>query len=326
MKKDKISVAVFGCSHWHTPLYLDCIKKHTVCGVTDPNPQIGNTFAQDLKCSYYSTPEELLKNHTPDFAFCFAPHSEMALLAQLMIKNHIAFSVEKPVSYDSMQLRQLIELNNVYNVYCSIPFIWRISSLYKTLHNEICPEDILHMSFSFIAGSPNRYRFSSPWMLQKKYAGGGCMTNLGVHFIDLALALTGSSTAEVTGSVFHYACPDIDVETHATTLLKINQSSVTIETGYSYPESETQKRINRWEIITTKGLYIVENGLLEIRKWNRPPQFVQTDTDSDSYYSLYAEQCITQAINHQDPVADLSTMLNVREILDNINKCSGGKK
>ena len=61
MKKDKISVAVFGCSHWHTPLYLDCIKKHTVCGVTDPNPQIGNTFAQDLKCSYYSTPEELLK-------------------------------------------------------------------------------------------------------------------------------------------------------------------------------------------------------------------------------------------------------------------------
>lgn len=152
------------------------------------------------------------------------------------------------------------------------------------------------------------------------------MTNLGVHFIDLALALTDSVHADVTGCSYHYAYDDIDIETHAVALLQIKNTSVVIETGYSYPSDGLQKRINHWKIVTTDGIYIVNNNMLEIRIWNKPPRLIKIGTDSDIYYPLYAEQCIFLAGNGREPVTDLYTMLNVHRILDKMNSTNRGKK
>ena len=324
--KKEQRIAIFGCSHWHVPLYLKSIKNYPVCGVSDPDPVCRRRFADLLSCSPYASPEDLLREHRPDFAFCFAPHNEMPELAALMIKKQIPFSMEKPLGIHAGQIEDLIQLNSSYHTYCSVPFIWREAALLTLLKNEIAPEDILHMNFSFIAGPADRYLDSSPWMLHARTAGGGCMTNLGVHFIDLALTLTEGRDADVLAGAFHYADSNIDIETHAIALLQIGPASVSIETGYSYPMSRSGKRINRWTITTRDSIYIIENGRLKIRTFHKSPRVLSIDTDSDVYYAPYADRCLADSRRGAAPAAGLHSMLHVRKILDDINRKAGEQK
>ena len=53
-------------------------------------------------------------------------------------------------------------------------------------------------------------------------AGCGCMTNLGVHFIDIALYLTDSKSTKVLSSVYQYN-KDYDIEIYASSLLKMGK-------------------------------------------------------------------------------------------------------
>ena len=76
------------------------------------------------------------------------------------------------------------------NAFCAIPFVWRYSDTVNDLKNRYLSGKIVHMSYKFVAGPPSRYLATSRWMLSQETAGGGCMTNLGVHFIDMALYLT----------------------------------------------------------------------------------------------------------------------------------------
>lgn len=87
------------------------------------------------------------------------------------------------------------------------------------------------MSFKFIAGPPSRYLQTLSWMLNKQAAGSGCMTNLGVHFIELAMFLSNSKSASVIGSVFHYGW-NYDIEDYSVSLLKMeNGATLELETG-----------------------------------------------------------------------------------------------
>ena len=55
----------------------------------------------------------------------------------------------------------------------------------------------MYQRLSFIAGPPERYdRNGNAWMLDPERAGGGCLANLGPHFVDLFLQRSANTTAE----------------------------------------------------------------------------------------------------------------------------------
>ena len=115
------------------------------------------------------------------------------------------------------------------------------------------------------------------------------MTNLGVHFIDMAMYLTDSTCAETLASSYQYAS-EYDIETYATSLLKLpTGASLLLESGYAYPMSEDLKRENRWTIVTENGYYILAENKLELREYGAEPAIVPLNTDSDIYYSIYTK-------------------------------------
>ena len=71
---------------------------------------------------------------------------------------------------DVEEIKEKLEKNKIF---CAVPLVWRYSDLMKEMKKEILPEDIIHLSFRFIAGPPKRYLDTSPWMLEKKTAGSG---------------------------------------------------------------------------------------------------------------------------------------------------------
>lgn len=318
-----MKIAILGASHWHLPLYLPGLLEHSVVGISDDNAGIAARYARQYGCPSYVDYKQMLADTRPDFVFAFAPHYRMKEVSEYLLQQGIPFSMEKPAGLNAHETELLYELCEQKNGFCSIPFVWRYSDTVNDLKEKYLTSPIRHMSYRFIAGPPSRYLDTSAWMLSGRTAGGGCMTNLGVHFIDMALFLTDSSSAETKASVYQYDA-QYDIETYATSLLKIPcGASLLLESGYAYPMTKEEKRENRWTIVTENGYYILADNRLEIREYEKEPIKVPLNTDSDIYYAVYTKTTLDDWMTGTRPRASLKEMLDVRRILDDMNAKAG---
>jgi len=312
-------IALLGVSHWHLPLYLPGLPEGSVVGVSDDTLNIAESIAKLYGCPVYQDYRKVVMETKPDFVFAFAPHYQMKEVAMYLLEAGIPFSMEKPAGLNAGEVETLYNTCEKKSGFCSIPFVWRYSDTVNDLKRIYLKKPVIHMSYRFIAGPPSRYLTTSPWMLSKKMAGGGCMTNLGVHFIDMAMFLTDSSSAETLASAYQYAS-EYDIETYATSLLRLpGGASLLLESGYAYPMSENLKRENRWTIVTENGYYILAENKLEIREYGTEPSSVAVNTDSDIYYAEYTRTTLNDWLTGTRPSASLKEMLVVSTILDEMN-------
>ena len=317
----ELKIAIIGVSHWHVPLYLRAVHSDhlNVVAVSDPNDIIAKNFSTELSCRAYTDSLQLLDTEKPDFVFAFAPHHQMPALAKELISRSIPFSMEKPMGLCPKDVEAIKAAAEQKDLFVSVPFVWRYSELLQNFKAETRPEDIVHMAFRFIAGPPSRYLATSPWMLDKKLAGGGCMTNLGIHFIDMALYLTGCTDADVAASCYHYQT-EYNIECYASSLVRLGSgATLSLETGYAYPMDESQ-RDNRWNIATKKGYYTLENDSFEERIFGEKPRRLAASSDSDVYYPIFVRETLRQYENHETPCAGLPEMLNASRVLDKMNR------
>lgn len=322
MNTNELKIAFLGVSHWHVPLYFPALSKGAVIAVSDPNAAIAEQFAGRLGCPSFTDWRELLDETRPDFVFAFAPHNEMASMALELIARKIPFGMEKPMGMSCDEVQKVAETADKAGAFCAIPFVWRYSDTVARLKESLLSGKIIHMNYRFIAGPPSRYLVSSPWMLAAQTAGGGCMTNLGVHFIDMALYLTDSASADVLSSAYQYN-GEYDIEIYASSLLKMETgASLVLETGYAYPMDEVLKRENRWCIVTEKGYYTLAENNLEAREFGKDPVNISLSTDSDVYYPKFVEAMLDDFVNGRTPRASLREMLTVRRILDRMNEAA----
>jgi predicted dehydrogenase len=317
------SVAIVGGSHWHVPLYVSELKQLglKVCGVEDEDQTVADHLAQELNSVRYDSIDKLLSEAKPDFVFAFAKHHEMPILARKLIDRKIAFALEKPAGLNYGQVQQLANEAQSNNVFCSIPFVWHYSEAVERLKAQIRSNDYAHLSFRFVAGPPHRYLHNgSPWMLDIHEAGGGCMTNLGVHFLDMALHLTESTDLKVLSATHHYRA-GFSVEDYSIAQLVNDKGvSVTLETGYAYPMSDLQKRENEWRIVTKNGYHTLSENNLQLRHMDQPVENFTIPTDSDVLYPIFVRNTLHDWTEGRKPIADLAQMARVRKILDQINE------
>lgn len=314
-----MKIALLGVSHWHVPLYLPGLPDNSVVGVSDDDAAIAARLAAPYGCPVYTDYRQMLREVKPDFVFAFAPHYKMHEVAAYLITAGIPFTIEKPAGMNRQEVESLYNLSEQKHVFCAIPFVWRYSDTVNDLKNHYLKSKIIHMSYKFVAGPPSRYLATSRWMLSKDTAGGGCMTNLGVHFIDMALYLTDSDNAATLASIYQYSSP-YDIETYATSLLRLTSgASLVLESGYAYPMTDNVKRENRWTVVTENGYYTLAENNLEMRVYGQDPQNIALNTDSDPYYEIFARTTLEDFTANRRPRASLKEMLATRIILDEMN-------
>ena len=324
MKATELKIALVGVGHWHVPLYVNGLGGMHVVAVSDNREDIAQDCAQRIGCPYYTDYRKLVEIEKPDFVFAFAPHGEMKSLSLYLIENGLPFSMEKPMGLNLDEVQEVAEAAEKNNAFIAIPFVWRYSDTVQQLKERILNTRIVHLSFKFVAGPPSRYLATSEWMLSHKIAGGGCMTNLGVHFLDMALYLTDSVGAEVRSSLYQYG-KEYDIELYASSMLKMSTgASLLLETGYAYPMDNRAKRENRWTIVTENGYYTLADNKLEAREYGKPVVTVALNTDSDVYYPIFVQATLDDFVNGCKPRASIREMLTVRSILDQMNQAQIG--
>lgn len=312
-------IALLGVSHWHLPLYLCGLPEGSIVGISDEDLSIAAAIAKPYGYPIYQDYQQMILETKPDFVFAFAPHHRMKEVSMYLLNAGIPFSMEKPCGLNSGEVEELYNTCVRKNGFVSVPFVWRYSDTVNDLKNKYLKDPIVHMSYRFIAGPPSRYLATSRWMLSKATAGGGCMTNLGVHFIDMAMYLNDSTTAEVLASSYKYTSA-YDIETYATSLLELpGGSSLLLESGYAFPMSRELKRENRWTIVTNNGYYVLAENKLDMREYTAEPAIIPLNTDSDVYYGIYTKATLQDMISGNQPRASLKEMLDTSRVLDAIN-------
>jgi predicted dehydrogenase len=130
-----MKIALLEASHWHVPLYLDPLEASGIdlVAVSDAEQAKGQAIAARFGSTLYSSSNDLLDREEVDFAFVFGRHSEMPALAEAVIARRIPFALEKPCGISMSQVTELRKLTEEANVYCAVPFIFRMSDLLSAL-------------------------------------------------------------------------------------------------------------------------------------------------------------------------------------------------
>jgi Predicted dehydrogenases and related proteins len=236
-----MKVALIEASHWHVPLYLDPLETTgiEVVAVSDAEQARGPEIATRFGSKLYSSSRELLEREQFDFAFVFGRHSEMPTLAEALIARKTPFALEKPCGVNMSQVTRLRRLAEEANIYCAIPFIFRMSDLLAAIGNAegSIPANFNYMSFRFIVGSPERYKAAGAgWATDPVFSGGGSTINVATHFIDLFRLLTGKEIARVAATM-HSRTHQGAVEDYSLLTMHTDDGvSGLVETGYSFPK------------------------------------------------------------------------------------------
>jgi len=233
-------VVFIGASHWHLPLYLEPALAQPgvkLAGMADPDPEKLAALGMRFGCPTDTDFRALCRRIKPDFVFALGRHIDMPEEAEFLIAEGIPFALEKPCGINVAQVEALARLAAARGAFCAVPLVFRNGAFFRMLQ-QYAQEDggVQQMSFRFIAGFAQRYLDSGcAWNLDPALAGGGCMLNLGCHFVDIVHALW-QAEAKPIAAHFSNAAWKFPVEDYGCiTFAGPGGALAQVESGYLYP-------------------------------------------------------------------------------------------
>lgn len=314
-------IALIGPSHWHYPLYRDGIRRSDVdvVGVMDSCAGWSERVADEWHCPAWTDLEEMLDAARPDFAFAFGIHAAMPDIAAALIQRRIPFSLEKPGGLTHVDVARIRRSAASAGLFASVPFHYRLSGLDSSLRQIVAlpSADFLRWQFCINAGSPMRFRDSSPWLVDPKLSGGGCMMNLAHHAVDFLLQAIGSPVEEVFATASHKFL-GLEVEDSAVLELKFADSTIaTVATGYAHPVSpdsylEFDFAVGHRDFSARRD----DAALVARMRETLTETVVPTDWTFKKYFADYAAITIQRVANGGAPVATLSDLEATIEVVE----------
>ena len=319
-----MKVALLEASHWHVPLYLDPLEASgiEVVAVSDAEQVQGEAVAARYGSRLYQSSHELLEHEKVDFAFAFGRHSEMPAIAEALIARKIPFALEKPCGVNMSQVTRLRKLAEEANVYCAIPFIFRISDLLAALKDAEgrIPSDFNYMSFRFIVGAPDRYEAAGAgWALDPVFSGGGSTINVATHFIDFFRLLTGKEIARVSATM-HSRTHGGAVEDYSLVTMQTEDGVIgLVETGYSFPSTPDEQREFSFTLSSDRMYAKSGPDRIEIRDRNNlaaGTRSLRIRVETDVYYPLFVKRVLAECRTGAKPLASLREAEAMMQVMD----------
>lgn len=155
--------------------------------------------------------------------------------------------------------------------------------------------------------------YHSSWYAQKARGGGGHLIWLGLHWLDLAMFLTGSEVSDVAGFITNIGGQPLDVEDSAALTLKFGNGALgTLNSGY-YLDKGYHSHLKIWGA----------NGWIELNRHGSPIPFryysttdgtpeIKTFTpEGPSGYTPFVAACVRSALGLEAPPVSTSDSLRI---------------
>jgi predicted dehydrogenase len=310
--------AVVGVAHWHVPLVLRGFAAAglEVAGVWDPDPGRARALAAAHGARDFAGLDALLDSGGLDCAFVAGPHHEMPDLARSVLARRLPMSLEKPCALTAAEVAALAAEARSAGVPVAVPLVQRFADVGRSLLAIAADDPPLEFSVRFVAGPPARYdRSGNGWMLDPAASGGGAAINLAVHFVDLAMLLTGSPVVDVTAQV-SAAQHARSVEDLAILVMTHGNGAVSsVTVGYRFPDAAPSREFR----LTMSGrrTYVeTEAAGLVARDAAGGVQRVPVSFDTDAFYADYVTRFADDLRHGRTPATGLSDMARALAVIE----------
>lgn len=173
-----------------------------IVAIADTDPDcLANAAEIVPSCERLTTLEQILALK-PDGVVIATPsamHCDQTIQA---LENGTAVFCQKPMGLNERETRAAIDAARRADRLLSVDFSYRQTSGLKSIR-KIIESGELGRIFSAELAFHNAYGPDKQWYFQRELAGGGCMTDLGVHLIDAALwCLDAPEVKAVSGQLY----------------------------------------------------------------------------------------------------------------------------
>lgn len=111
------------------------------------------------------------------------------------LERGIAVFCQKPLGRSAQEVRRVVATAQAADRLLAVDLSYRFTAAARALH-VLVDEGALGTIFAADLVFHNAYGPDKPWFYDRALSGGGCVIDLGVHLVDLALWLTGFPAVE----------------------------------------------------------------------------------------------------------------------------------
>ncbi len=185
---------------------LDRLKKEgfdvEITGIFDPYSKEIQALSEKYGVNVIGSFEKMIEEK-PDWIFIATPHDTAVELTKKSLENNIKVLIEKPLG------RNLKEAKEIYDISKGKDDVW-VGFNYRFFDGvNALLKDTLEgkfgklISINFILGHGSSPNITEGWKLDPVKAGGGCLIDPGIHFIDLARIFTNGNLNVVNGMLWN---------------------------------------------------------------------------------------------------------------------------
>lgn len=246
-----MKIGIIGCGNIGRKRALSLDKDDIIVACCDSNKEVGENFAKEFHCKFYSKYIDLLANSNCDTIIVSVVNKYVKNIVSYSLKMGRNVLVEKPFGINYKESLKMIqeEKNKIIKVgfnHRFHPAIMKAKSLIDSIG------DLLIIRAHY--GHGGRPGMENEWRASKDLCGGGELLDQGVHLIDLSRWFAGD-IKKVFGRV-ETKFWNIEVEDNAFMLLK-SKNGVSIQLQVSWTN---WKNSFYFELIGTNG-YLKITGL-----------------------------------------------------------------
>lgn len=338
-----ITIGMIGLSHPHSPAYLRTLDAlASVEGVVacDADSELRERVAREHPKvrSSCAEPGELWERADVPVVLVALPTNRVpdTVISAARAGKHIF--CEKPCARSAREMQPVLAALEAARVRFAVAYLWRANPAIRKMR-ELLGDGALGRLVAVdlrMVTTQVWMRDPSHWLFRREIAGGGILSWLGCHWLDLLRYLTGQEVAEVGAMVETRSGEAIDVEDVASVQLRLADGTLaSLQAGYllafgraGYQGARYDNRLVLWgtegflqhRVEGTEHIVALES---RASRWRAAPRQVYRFTlpDIAAYGGAHGleffEDFLESAIDGKgSPLATETDALRVLEILD----------
>jgi predicted dehydrogenase len=204
--KKELSLGFLGVG-WIGRNRMEAILNNTnakASAITEPDPENCDAAQKSAKNAILKTSSEaLFAEKDLDGIVIATPSAMHARQSMEALKAGKAVFCQKPLGRTAKEVEQVVEASREANKLLSVDLSYRYTKAFKAVYDTIQKGEIGDI-FAVDLIFHNAYGPDKEWFYDIKRSGGGCVMDLGIHLVDLALwSLDFPEIKDVQSRLYH---------------------------------------------------------------------------------------------------------------------------
>jgi UDP-N-acetyl-2-amino-2-deoxyglucuronate dehydrogenase len=209
----KYKVGVIGCGAI-LPRHIESIESNDefeLVAVCDIQEDLVKNIAKKYNVKYFTNYKDLIDSGIANFITIATPNSLHVSQAIYSLENNCDVLVEKPVSFTSDEVNQIIDVanKNNKNAYCVLQVRLNptVSLLSEILNNNLLGKI---RSVNFVQRWQRPFEYFTGWRALPN-VGGGTLYEVGIHYLDVLQKIFGKPTVH-SSKIYSNKHTNVDIE------------------------------------------------------------------------------------------------------------------